>query len=172
MNKKISLCIILIISLCINMVSIAYASDISYKKNVKGRSIKKETGRDVIYDVEITWENMQFIYTTICTRKWDEKKHTYTQNYEYEWENTGNAIYITNHSNKAINTKCEYIKNASYGGINGNFTNNGVKVIESAENKKVEDSSLTWRCDLSLTGSVNGKLDGYTTVGHVCMTID
>ena len=172
MNKKISLCILLVISLCINMFSVVYASDLSSKKDVKARAIKKETGGEVVYDVEITWGNMQFIYTTICTRKWDEKKHSYIENYEYEWENTGNTIFITNHSNKEINAKCEYVKSSGYSDVEGTFTNKGVKVIESAENKTIDDSSLTWRCDLSLTGSLNDMLDSFTTVGQVCMTID
>ena len=91
---------------------------------------------------------------------------------EKRWENTGNTISITNHSNTAINAQFTYNKGAGYSSVKGTFSNNGKKVIASAVNKKVNDSSLTWKCNLNLSGAINNTLENYTTVGRVNMTID
>ena len=172
MNKRIGISFILIITLCINLFSVSYASEMDYKKDVKGRVVKNETGEDIVYDVDITWGNMKFIYKTICTRTWNSRTHSYSESFKYAWENTGNTISITNHSNTAINAKFTYNKGAGYSSVKGTFSNNGKKVIASAVNKKLNDSSLTWKCNLNLSGAINKTLENYTTVGRVNMTID
>ena len=172
MDKKICISIFLVITLCINLLSVAYASDLDYKKDVKGRVVKNKTVADVVYDVDITWGNMKFIYKTICTRTWNNKTHIYSEKFNYVWENTGNTITITNHSNTSINARFTYNKGLGYSGVKGTFTNNGEKVISSAENKKVNDSSLTWKCNLNLSGSIDKSLNSFTPVGRVNMSID
>ena len=167
-NKKfLFTSILLIFSMVMSFT--AYAD---YDKDVKGKVIDNTKKSTVLYDVDVTWGNMKFIYKTLIIRTWDENTHKYNEEYSSHWESDGDGILITNHSNKNIKATLTYRSLRGYEDVKGVLSNNGVINLPSAVGKGVYDKSLRGKCNLTLKGDLGRGYNNYIPIGKVKMVID
>lgn len=100
-----------------------------------------------VISVDITWDNMDFIYSAGNKGTWNPKTHTYTDSTEgWSWDNqTGDstktlpAITVVNHSNTSVNVAFSFVSTTNIEGLVGSFH----KYDESSNLIDLPDSKLT-----------------------------
>ncbi len=60
------------------------------------------TENNVVYSVDMKWEDMTFTYHEKSTRVWNPTDHTYSEEITGEWDKNTAAILVTNHSNADV----------------------------------------------------------------------
>ena len=135
--------------------------------NVSAASIKEESADVIvgevdspIYDVEITWGKMEFIYTEQVNYVWDNDSHVYELgSSSYNWVNKDNYVDVNNKSFTKINVELEYVSLKN--DINGVFNVSNKEITSNAKER--------------FTLTLNGKLDSsnldYTKVGSINLKI-
>lgn len=130
---------------------------------------------DVVYSVEITWENMLFTYKGESEKEWNPQTHKYEESSKASgWVGDGGTITVTNHSNAFITLNCGYAPVESFPDINMDFTYglydpNGVadSIVCSAEAGTAQNTTITVMPNGVLVNSVTDK----TTLGNITLTI-
>lgn len=139
--------------------------------NVYGISTKKVTVGEVegidnkkeesLYDVEISWDNMNFIYSETKDIKWDNNESKYDIVTENEWINNDNKIEIKNFSDKSIIVKLEYKKLRNDIDIIGKFDKEKVAIGKNKEEQ------ITF----NLSGKVTSNVSEYVKVGRITINV-
>lgn len=97
-----------------------------------------------VYNVEITWGNMEFTYNEEINYIWNNTTHVYEFGEPtYEWTTSNNTIDITNKSYVSIEMTLNY--NSINKNINGNFdiTNKKMKTNDKISSKLILDGKLS-----------------------------
>lgn len=80
-----------------------------------------------VYNVDISWGNMQYSYSKTGDTTWDPGTHTYGGVLTGSWtvgvSGTDDAVTVGNHSNAEVYAKIECGFEATYGNLLGEFTN-------------------------------------------------
>lgn len=114
-------------------------------------------GADIgkVYNVNITWDNMNFIYTDSGAKVWNPDTHTYSTATEGKWDKTQADITVTNHSNVAVDIAIAYASTANTG-ITGTITN-GTATLRAGELEKPDEAdSMT--AILKISGKPNSSV--------------
>lgn len=143
-------------------------------------SYQESAGGETVYSLDIAWGDMNFVYTKENVGTWDPNTHTYTGGGNSTWSYTpagangelaGNVIQVTNHSNVAVTCSMDFaIASELEGRVRGGFTQNSIK-LSSAEDKDVNDKSLSDYMELSILGELPESFPGPTTIGYVRITV-
>lgn len=174
MRKSISLiiCFALCLLICEGSMNETYAETVglgSYGSDVR---VKMAGKCEIVYQVDISWGDMKFVYKTGGSRVWNEKTHLYDEKYISTWSGTGDTIKIMNHSNSSIDANFTYNNKGSYTGIIGTFDSNKAMKLPSAEGKSVDAEELKGTRKLILSGVLSNTLDEYIQVGTVNISIN
>ena len=122
----------------------------------------------IVYDVDVSFGNMEFTYTAASQGTWDPETHSYKDIDEAAWtfgENQ-NKITVTNHSNVAIKATFTYTGEVET--VYGTFTNDGVLALATAVGT-ARDAAPSDSVALTLGGSLTADTAG--KVGTVTITI-
>ena len=130
MKKMMSLCLVLVLALCLTTTAFA-ANGIA--QNGQDQVDVKATytaGADQgkIYSVDISWSGMDFTYTDADT-KWNPETHTYENTSEPFWSE--GQISVTNHSNAPITAEAVYAAEQGFEGISMNFSSTALEVASA-----------------------------------------
>ena len=60
------------------------------------------TENNVVYSVDMKWDDMTFTYHEKSTRVWNPTDHTYSEKITGEWDKNTADILVTNHSNAGV----------------------------------------------------------------------
>lgn len=113
-----------------------------------------------VYNVEIYWDSMDFVYTEQINYVWDNTTHTYELgNSTYYWSNLNNSLNVFNNSSYSINVKLGYTM------INKDIT--GRFEIDNA--KITPGSNETFK--LNLDGKLSSSNTDYIKVGTIELNI-
>lgn len=113
-----------------------------------------------IYNIEISWDSMEFIYQETINYIWDNN----TKSYElvdptYKWNTVNNNINIKNKSNIIVNIELKYI--SDYENVEGNFDISKT-IIKQNENVTSK---------LTLDGELSSNNSDYVNVGTINLVI-
>lgn len=112
------------------------------------------------YNVEVTWDAMEFTYTETINYKWDNNNHTYEKsNSTYKWKTTSNNVKIDNKSKMPINVELKYIGEKD--NINGTFD----------KEKETIKSNEFLISKLSLDGTLSSNNTSYVKIGKINLLI-
>ena len=109
-----------------------------------------------VYNVEVTWDSMEFTYNEQINYVWDNTTHTYDlKESTYYWSNPNNNVNIINKSSYEIKVKLNY--KSINDDINGNFNASSANLAaKSSKNFK-----------LMLDGELSPSNDNYIKVGTI-----
>lgn len=80
----------------------AFASELGGSKDVTAKYEQNESEQP-IYNVDLNWGNLTFIYTETVEKVWNPETHTYdTSVTGGSWDKTETTITVTNHSNVSV----------------------------------------------------------------------
>lgn len=108
-----------------------------------------------VYNVDITWENMNFVYTDSGAMIWNPDTHTYFTTTEGKWDKTEAKITVINHSNVAVNVAIVYTSMVNTG-ITGAITNGTATLQAGKVGKPDEADSMT--ATLTISGKPNSSV--------------
>ncbi len=128
---------------------------------------------DVVYSVEITWENMLFTYKGESEKEWNPQTHKYEESSKASgWVGDGSTITVTNHSNAFITLNCGYAPVESFPDINMDFTyscyapsEDPIGFVYSAE---VDNKEQTTSINVKPNGVLSSSTTDETTLGTSC----
>lgn len=113
-----------------------------------------------VYNVEVTWDSMKFIYTETVNYVWDEKNYTYElTDSTYKWNTASNKVKIINKSTSSVNVELKYIGEKE--AILGSFD-------ISKKTLAVNESILS---KLSLNGELSSNNTDYIKTGTINLLI-
>lgn len=125
---------------------------------VEGIDSEKE---ESVYDIEISWDNMNFTYNETKDIKWDDKEKQYDIVTETEWINKNNKIDIKNFSDEPITISFKYEQTKRGIGITGKFNKDRVKIDKNSKEEVT----------FSMTGTITSDKDEYIKVGRITMSV-
>lgn len=113
-----------------------------------------------VYNVEISWGKMEFIYTERINYVWNDDEHVYDLGQSnYNWVSKDNFVDVNNKSSFEIDVELEYVsvnKN-----VNGNFD----------VSKKKLNSNTNSRFTLTLNGNLDSSNLNSVKVGAINLKI-
>lgn len=113
-----------------------------------------------VYDVNVSWGNMEFVYNKIINYEWNNTSFTYeTNSPTYKWVSNSSDIKIENKSSFLIDVDLKY--NSINSKINGNFD----KPIFSLNKSESAVSKL------NLNGKLSSDNTSFVKVGTIDLTI-
>ena len=112
-----------------------------------------------VYDYDITWGDMNFIYTDVENYEFNSSTNEYDKVLSGSWESSSNSIEILNNSSLSINVTLSYVSDEN--NITGGFS------VNNFELSKDESKTVS----LTLSGSLNNSYSSYTKIGSVLMEV-
>ncbi len=165
------LCFTLLVVICVVKSDDAYGENVglgSYGTDVR----VKMTGKcEIVYKVDISWGDMNFIYKTTGSSVWNEKTHLFEEKYISTWSGTDNYIKLVNHSNTSVDAKFTYVNKGIHTGVIGIFEGGDKLSLPSAEGKPVDSKEVVGTRNLLLEGVLSNTLDKYIKLGAVNIEI-
>ena len=123
-----------------------------------------------VYSVDIVWGAMEFTYLSSGKKEWNPATHKYTDNTVTGWNENGNTVTVTNHSNRAVNADFAYTKASGFDGVNGKFSIPSDTLDAGVENDaEGADSTET---KLTLEGILPNSVTDFVKVGSITVSID
>ncbi len=119
--------------------------------------------------VNVSWDAMEFTYSTGGTKTWDEKTHTYKDNATSVWSE-GKTVTVTNHSDSAIKVEFDFKADTAYNTVTGSFDNASIN-LPTAVGKTTTASELTGTSTLTLSGTLNSSVTTSTKIGTITVKI-
>lgn len=116
---------------------------------------------ETLYDYDIIWDNMQFVYTESKSFEYNDESHDYDMIIEEYWSNDDNKVSISNNSLSNINVSLLYKSNNLYENVIGEF-NPSEFTLKYQE--KIESS-------LELNGKINKNEDKLFTIGTITIEV-
>jgi len=113
-----------------------------------------------VYNVEVSWDSMQFVYNEQINYEWNNISHTYELGEStYRWSATNNNIKVENNSAFPINISLNYISIKD--NIDGNFN----------VSNTIINQGNTMNFQLILDGKLSNEAVNYTSIGTVNLLI-
>ena len=97
-----------------------------------------------VYNVEITWDSMEFTYKETVNYQWNSSNNTYELSPStYRWETSNNNVSVNNNSTIPVNIELKYISEKE--NIRGNFeiTKKELDINEKITSKLIIDGELS-----------------------------
>ena len=112
-----------------------------------------------IYDVDIKWDNMSFIFVEQEKYVYESDTNSYKRNIEKYWTSSSNNINIKNKSSKEIKVSLKF--QGLNRNVNGTFSKNNFNM------KSLEEQNIK----LNLTGNIDSSYNIYKTVGEISIIV-
>ena len=113
-----------------------------------------------VYNVEVSWDSMQFVYNEQINYEWDNNSHTYVlEESTYQWIVSNNNIKVENKSVVPINVRLNYISTRD--NIDGNFNISSTTL----------NQGTSMNFELMLDGKMSNEDVNYTSIGTVNLLI-
>lgn len=144
----------------------------SDSKEVKAR-YHANAEAETVYSVDVTWGNMEFVYTIDDEGTWDPEKHQFTDASEsgkWSCEEKQDEVTVTNHSNAPVNVSFAYQAERDYDKITGNFDKSMATKLETAEGTEVLNAPAV-TAKLSLTGTLSKDVKENTKIGTATVSL-
>lgn len=148
------------------------SADGSDSREVKARYQATDEA-ETVYSVDVTWGNMEFVYTIDNEGTWDPEKHQFTNaSVSGKWSCQANQDEVTvkNHSNAPVNVSFAYQAEENYNGITGNFDKGDATKLDTAEGTEVS-SAPTVTAKLSLDGKLGKDVKSPTKIGTATVSL-
>lgn len=154
---------ILSLLVCFGSSSTCFAVSVpgSQTIDVKAKSIEN-TEKPIVYNVDLSWDEMSFTYQRSGSKTWNPATHTYTDSIVGKWSD-GKSITVTNHSNTSINANFAFKVNDSYKELSGSFSKEQVS-LNTAEGTVVANAPKESTV-LTVSGTPNNKIVDGTVIG-------
>ena len=123
-----------------------------------------------VYHVDVTWGAMEFTNTVSGTKTWNPKTHDFDIDVSDSWTANENEITVTNHSNTGVRADFTYTPQTGYETVTGSFSSASI-LLPTAEGKTMEDTALTGKTALTLSGELASYSANLTRVGTVTVAI-
>lgn len=107
-----------------------------------------------VYNVDITWDSMSFVYTETSARTWQPASHTYSDA-KGSWNKTEAKITVANHSEAAVQVDVTYASTGD-SGITGTITGGIAKLNAGEVGKPQNAASMT--ATLTISGTPNSSV--------------
>jgi hypothetical protein len=129
------------------------------------------TDAGTIYNVDVTWESMEFIYTATGVKTWNPENHQYeVVNSDGAWNHTTSEITVTNHSNAIVTTSFTFDP-VTDSTVTGSF-NNATVELPSAEGMASDAAELTGKTTFTVDGTMPESQTEFVKVGTITVTIE
>ena len=169
MKKIVSLIMALSLVLSFGMTAFAADADISESINVTAK-YDKDTTEDIVYSVDIVWEDMTFTYSEAGKKVWNPDDHSYTTTTEGGWDKTTADITVTNHSNAPVEVALTYTPAAESYGITAALSVTEDTLEAGTEGSAAAADALVSTLTISGTPNAFVTEDGIT-IGSVTITV-
>jgi len=126
-------------------------------------TFKAGEAAEEVVSVDVSWGEMKFEYVEASEGVWNPKTHAYEGATEAKWNQSGNEIRLTNHSNVGIRATFTYEKAVET--VTGTFSH-AEQTLASAENTAYADAPTA---TTALT--LSGELTESAKVGKVTVAI-
>ena len=171
MKKMLSLALALALTLPLGTTAFAATIDESRSQDIDVQARYEDSvDSPTVFNVDISWGNMEFTYTVSGSKTWDPEKHDYSISTTDTWEPASNEITVTNHSNTAIKTDFIYTPANGHNTVTGSFAPQSV-TLPTAEGKSLTDTTLTGKAALTLGGTLADTTTNLTKVGTATVSI-
>ena len=122
-----------------------------------------------VYSIDVTWDAMQFTYSTSGTREWNPETHEYTGELTNGWTSDGNTVTVTNHSNRDVKVTFRYEPASGFDGISGTFSvDSDTLSAGTVGNVAGADKVVT---ALTLSGELAKDTYKFTKIGSVTVSL-
>lgn len=153
----------------ISMCCPVFAADVPSTQTVSVEAkYAGDTTKSTVYSVEITWDDMEFVYSVTGSEDWDPSTHAYVESTTDSWS-SGKGISITNHSNASVTANFTFDAKATYPDVAGSFSLSQIQ-LASAEGTAVADAP-TGSTTLTLSGELDQNVMELTEVGTVTISL-
>lgn len=170
--------IILAVAMIATMSVTAFAAEAELNNEKKSESVEVTakyasgvTDAGTVYNVDLSWESMEFTYTAAGVNTWNPDNHRYeVVGAGGAWNHTTSVITATNHSNAAVKVSFKF--DAIEGGtVTGSFNNTSID-LPSAVDKAMNASELTGTSTFTIGGTVSADQTAFEKVGTITITIE
>lgn len=127
-----------------------------------------ESSEATVYSVDIVWEDMNFVYDAVESKKWNPDDHTYTDVVTGGWEKDTADVTVTNHSNASVDVALAYQPIEGYG-VSGALKVTDGTLAAGVENQYGNADRLT--STLTISGTPTGIDANGVKVGTITVTI-
>lgn len=156
-----------------SMVAVAVAAEVTRNGGtneaaVTGTCEAGISSPEVVYSVDISWENLDFTYYEASSATWDPENHVYKNDArEAGWDaNDVGTATITNHSNTAILATFSYSAETNYESADMQFLSDEVYIASAETDNQAETASNT----VKPTGTLPKGTEN-ATIGTITITI-
>ena len=106
MRKIITILAMLMLACCLTL-AVSAADGNSQRIQVTAKC-ETESYAPASYCLEISWTDMNFVYTRSQTHTWNPKNHSYKTTTKKNWTDKEATIKVTNHSNVDVRVKITF----------------------------------------------------------------
>lgn len=164
-----SLAIVMMFAMATTSFAAITAADGSETADVTAKYKAGATDGEIVYSVNVTFDNMTFTYTGKGASKWDPESHSYPEVAAEGWDKTEANIKVTNHSNASVAVTVSYTESANAGDVDGAISN-GTFTLATAVETTVENAP-TNTAKLTISGTPAESATAGVVVGTVTVAI-
>lgn len=122
---------------------------------------KSDINKHEIYDVDLSWGKMEFVFCETKDIFWDNKNNEYIVDSKEEWVSNTSEIYILNNSIKSIEVNFKYVGKEEYNMLKGMFSQNNINL------KTNQSKTIKFYVEGDIPNTNYDKLK----VGYVVLTV-
>ena len=127
------------------------------------------TENNVVYSVDMKWDDMTFTYHEKSTRVWNPTDHTYSEKITGEWDKNTADILVTNHSNAGVKVGFVY-QTAGNTDLTGTLDVTESTLKAGVENDYEHADNVTSK--LTLSGKPNETVsESGSKIGTITITV-
>lgn len=166
MKKLISLALAIVMIMCLSTTAFAETVEApgNYTADVTGSYVAGNESNGIVYCVDITWGDLDFIYHAEKGAVWNTETLKYSDVAAAYWEGEG-TITVTNRSNTKISAKPTYTPADGYSDAGMDFSTSDLSVA-SAESGTAQSGTIT----VTPNGSLPA-MEEADTIGTITLTI-
>ena len=115
---------------------------------------REQVDTQTIISVDITWDSMDFTYSSAVKQTWDPNQHIYTSSTTGGWSGEARKITLTNHSNAAVSAALSFTPSIT--GVNGTFEKTQL-YLDSAVDTSVNNAPFETTAFSITSGEITGN---------------
>lgn len=122
-----------------------------------------------VYNVNIEWGAMEFVYTEKGVNVWNPDIHEYQLSVQKAWTASGNTVTVTNHSNQPVTATLLFQADAGYESVKASLDKTVMK-LDTAVGTSVEEAPADTAV-LTVDGTLDSSVREFTTVGRITVSL-
>ncbi|MBU5479842.1 hypothetical protein [Blautia sp. MSJ-19] len=137
--------------------------------NVIAKCSKYIVENQIVYSVDMKWDDMTFTWCEKSSRVWNPEKHTYSGKVTGSWDKNTANIQVTNHSNAGVRVDFVY-KPVGSTNLSGTLSVTEDTLTAGVENDYEHADKVTSR--LTISGKPNQTVsETGTRIGTITITV-